>query len=248
MYKLVYYLSRKQLTARHQPRTLPPPPAPCAGEVKGGARQHLPMYLPLPRAAVEALRDIPGGDDARINYLLGPLGAKLVGRTGLQPDVLKLVRAISRGRRDGEDVGGELREGEEEEDGSGGQGDDPMQQQQVYGSSNYAAPVGLPPGLAPEQPQQQQQQEAAERGGAAAQPQGPIAEAAVDGAAGAGSAGGGVLGQAGVGGAADLNGGAQAQPGSGAEAGALSTHLQLTKADQRLPAQALLMPVDPSTL
>lgn len=61
---------------------------------KGGARTNVPMYIPLSRATVERLRDIPGGDDARINHLVAAVGARLVGRQGLPQPALQLVDAI----------------------------------------------------------------------------------------------------------------------------------------------------------
>jgi lysine-specific histone demethylase 1 len=72
-----------------------PPPAPSA---RGPARRTLHVYLAVDAEAVSTLRDVLGGDLARLAALAGPLGASLLGRRGEAADgVAAVARAIVAG-------------------------------------------------------------------------------------------------------------------------------------------------------
>lgn len=69
------------------------------GDARGGSRRHLPMFVQLFAHQAAMLRDMRGGDDARIDAMTGPMGVKLVGRAPLPGRTLDFLRAvlISRG-------------------------------------------------------------------------------------------------------------------------------------------------------
>lgn len=50
------------------------------GDMRGGPRTRAPIFLVVPRDAVDVLQDMRGGDEARIGHLLGLPGLQLVGR------------------------------------------------------------------------------------------------------------------------------------------------------------------------
>ncbi|BDA49228.1 Lysine-specific histone demethylase 1 homolog 1 [Coccomyxa sp. Obi] len=63
------------------------------GAGRTGRGKAMPMVVPMSRADVARLRDAKGGDEARFSLLMGPLGAKLVGR-GSPSDTLALMQAV----------------------------------------------------------------------------------------------------------------------------------------------------------
>ena len=77
----------------------------CAGSIKGrGApRRSMPVFLTLSQANAQRLQDMPGGDEARVNFLTTVVGLQLVGRAGLTPSQQSLVQvrnqSIASGRK-----------------------------------------------------------------------------------------------------------------------------------------------------
>lgn len=65
-----------------------------AGDSRSSAKRRKPIYLALPSATVAFLQDLPGTDDARINFLAAQPGVKLVGREGLPEAAQQLLQAI----------------------------------------------------------------------------------------------------------------------------------------------------------
>ena len=52
----------------------------------------MPVFLTLSQANAQRLQDMPGGDEARVNFLTTVLGLQLVGRAGLTPSQQSLVQ------------------------------------------------------------------------------------------------------------------------------------------------------------
>ncbi|KAK9918934.1 hypothetical protein WJX75_008165 [Coccomyxa subellipsoidea] len=63
------------------------------GAGRTGRGKAMPMVIPMTCIDVARLRDAKGGDEARFSMLMGPLGAKLVGR-GSPSDSLALMQAV----------------------------------------------------------------------------------------------------------------------------------------------------------
>ena len=59
----------------------------CVGSIKGrGApRRSMPVFFTLSQANARRMQDMPGGDEARVNFLTTALGLQMVGRAGLTP-------------------------------------------------------------------------------------------------------------------------------------------------------------------
>ena len=66
----------------------------AAGSIRGrGApRRSMPIFLSLSRANAQRLQDLPGGDEARVNFLATALGLQMVGRAGLTSPQKALVK------------------------------------------------------------------------------------------------------------------------------------------------------------
>ena len=75
-----------------------------AGSIKGrGApRRSMPVFFTLSQANARRMQDMPGGDEARVNFLTTALGLQLVGRAGLTPLQQSLVK-VSRRKQAGRD-------------------------------------------------------------------------------------------------------------------------------------------------
>ena len=69
-----------------------------AGSIKGrGApRRSMPVFFTLSQVNAQRMQDMPGGDEARVNFLTTALGLQLVGRAGLTPSQQSLVKVSSR--------------------------------------------------------------------------------------------------------------------------------------------------------
>ena len=52
----------------------------------------MPIFLSLSKANAQRLQDLPGGDEARVNFLTSALGLQLVGRAGLTPAQKALIQ------------------------------------------------------------------------------------------------------------------------------------------------------------
>ncbi|KAK9846501.1 hypothetical protein WJX81_005367 [Elliptochloris bilobata] len=68
------------------------------GATRGGRTRSLPSFLVLPANDVARLRDLPGGDEARLAALAGPLGASVAGRSVPSLRVLQLAAAVLHAR------------------------------------------------------------------------------------------------------------------------------------------------------
>ena len=78
----------------------------CVGSIKGrGApRRSMPVFFTLSQANARRMQDMPGGDEARVNFLTTALGLQLVGRAGLTPlqqSLVKVSRRKTAGREEG---------------------------------------------------------------------------------------------------------------------------------------------------
>ena len=59
---------------------------------RGAPRRSMPIFLSLTRANAQRLQDLPGGDEARVNFLSTGLGLQMVGRAGLTSPQKALVK------------------------------------------------------------------------------------------------------------------------------------------------------------
>eukprot|EP00955_Chlamydomonas_euryale_P019786 210949-Chlamydomonas_euryale.AAC.6 len=56
---------------------------------------HVRLHVVLERRQVAALRDVRGGDEARLAVLTGEMGVRLLGRQAPRPDLPALVAAVA---------------------------------------------------------------------------------------------------------------------------------------------------------
>lgn len=52
----------------------------------------MPVFFTLSQVNAQRMQDMPGGDEARVNFLTTVLGLQLVGRAGLTPSQQALVK------------------------------------------------------------------------------------------------------------------------------------------------------------